>query len=64
MDTREVFKQMRKETGLSQVKFGEYMSIPRRTIEDWESGKHNPPEYVVRLIAYKLRMEGMIESEI
>ena len=64
MDTREILKQMRKETGMSQVKYAEYMGIPRRTIEDWESGKHVPPEYVVRLIAYKLRMEGLIEIEI
>ena len=64
MDTKEVLKQMRKETGLSQVKFGEYMGIPRRTIEDWERGLNRPPEYVVRMIAYKLHAEGMIEKEI
>ena len=63
MDTRQEIRRMRRETGMSQVKFSEYFGIPRRTVEDWESGKHNPPEYVVRLIAYKLAMEGLIEKE-
>lgn len=56
MDTREQLKKMRAETGMSQVKFAEYMGIPRRTIEEWERGSRKPPEYVVRLIAYKLHV--------
>ena len=64
MDTREQLKKMRAETGMSQVKFAEYMGIPRRTIEEWERGSRKPPEYVVRLIAYKLHVEGLISSDL
>ena len=64
LDTREQLKKMRAETGMSQVKFAEYMGIPRRTIEEWERGSRKPPEYVVRLIAYKLHVEGLISSDL
>ena len=56
-------KNMRNETGMSQVKFAEYFEIPRRTLEDWERGIRKPPGYVVRLIAYKLEMEGLIGKD-
>ena len=56
-------KQLRGETGMSQVKFAEYFEIPRRTIEDWERGIRIPPDYVVRLLAYKLAMEGLIGKD-
>lgn len=54
-------KEMRAETGLSQVKFAEYLGIPRRTIENWESGVNDCPKYVKELIEYRLRNEGMIK---
>jgi DNA-binding transcriptional regulator YiaG len=34
------------------------LGIPLRTIEDWDSGRRKPPEYVVSLIIYKLTAEG------
>ena len=43
-------KEIRKRTGLSQAKFGEKYNIPKRTIEDWESEKRTPPEYVTALL--------------
>lgn len=49
-------------SGMSQAKFAQYFGIPKRTIEDWCSGKHLPPEYVVNLIRYKLVKEGIIEG--
>ncbi len=63
MDYRAKIKEMRKGTGMSQVKFAEYFGIPRRTVEDWERGLNKPPGYVVRLIAYKLAMEGLIRKD-
>lgn len=53
-------KQLREQTGLSQQKFGNFLGIPKRTIEDWEQGLRTPPAYVVELIEYKLRKEGVI----
>jgi hypothetical protein len=34
------------------------LGIPLRTIEDWDSGRRKPPEYVVSLIIYRLTAEG------
>ena len=56
-------KEMRAETGLSQVKFAEHLNIPRRTIENWESETNSCPPYVRELIQFRLTTEGMIKGE-
>lgn len=61
MECRELLKQIRSETGMSQKRFAAYFRIPIRTYEDWERGVRKMPEYLLRLIAYKLWMKGMIE---
>ena len=43
-------KELRKLTGLSQEKFSSLYGIPKRTIENWETGKRNPPDYVINLL--------------
>ena len=43
-------KEIRQLTGLSQQKFGELYHIPKRTIEDWESKKREPPGYTLELL--------------
>ena len=48
-------KELRTTTGLSQAKFAKLLEIPTRTIEDWESGRHKPPAYVVKLIEFYLK---------
>lgn len=53
-------KEIRQSTGLSQAKFCEALEIPRRTLEDWETGKSNPPSYVVNLIAYRVKHDKSI----
>ena len=63
MGPREQIKKMRAETGLSQVKFAGYFGIPRRTLEQWEAGQREPADYLVRLMAYKLAMEGLIRKD-
>jgi DNA-binding transcriptional regulator YiaG len=48
-------KELRQRTGLSQAKFGEALGgIPLRTLQDWEHGKRTPPEWVVKLIAFRV----------
>lgn len=55
-------KEMRTQTGLTQQGFGDLLKIPRRTIQEWENGRRNPPEYIIDLIEYKLKNEGLIEG--
>lgn len=45
-------KALREETGLTQRAFSDMLGIPKRSIENWESGVSNPPKYVVRLISF------------
>ena len=47
-------KQLRATTGLSQAKFAKLLEIPTRTVEDWDSGRHKPPKYVITLIKFYL----------
>lgn len=55
------FKELRSLSGMTQAKFCEYFEIPRRTVEAWDMGERTPPEYVIGLMEYKLRKEGIIK---
>lgn len=44
-------RQIRKHTGLTQAAFGTRFVIPRRTIQNWESGTNECPAYVRLLLA-------------
>lgn len=56
-------KQLRTMSGMTQAQFADYFNIPKRTVENWETGVRTPPEYVVRLIEYKLTNEGKIKRQ-
>lgn len=48
-------KEARKTAGLTQKRMSELLLIPLRTIENWESGKRNPPLWAENLIVEKLQ---------
>ena len=50
-------KEIRALTGLSQAKFSALYGIPQRTLESWEMGERNPPEYVLRLLQRVVMMD-------
>ncbi|WP_455057835.1 helix-turn-helix domain-containing protein [Jutongia sp.] len=43
-------KEIRDITGLSQVEFGKKYDIPRRTIQNWETGERQCPPYMLKLL--------------
>lgn len=43
-------KEMRELLGVSQDKFSLMYEIPKRTIENWEQGKRQCPQYVLSLL--------------
>ena len=45
----------RADAGYTQQQMAEAMSIPKRTIQDWERSIGAPPPYVQRLILNELR---------
>ena len=47
-------KDLRKSCNLTQKEFAEYFHIPLSTLRKWEQGESNPPEYLLRLLAYTL----------
>lgn len=64
MDTREKLIELRKQMGMKRTEFCEYFGIPYRTVEDWETGKRNMPEYLLRLMYYKAKAEQlMVETQ-
>ncbi len=63
MEIAEIIYNLRLETELSRKDFAEKLRIPLRTIEDWEAGRRKPPEYIPRLIAYKIKYDKLIEEQ-
>lgn len=59
MGLREEMIELRKSTGMNKRQFSEYFGIPYRTFQDWELGSRRVPEYLFRLMAYKVKMEGL-----
>lgn len=43
-------KEMRLLLQVSRTEFSRQYHIPLRTLEDWENGKRNPPNYVLELL--------------
>jgi len=55
--TENEFRSARKRLRMTQRKLSEILGIPKRTIEEWEGGRRNPPEWVKKLVLEK--MESM-----
>lgn len=53
-------KELRKESGLSQKKFADYVRIPFRNIQNWEQGYRKPPDYVVDMVNRIIELERTI----
>lgn len=51
------FKAIREQAGMNRKDFSDWLGIPYRTMQEWELGRRQAPDYVLRLIAYKVKME-------
>ena len=63
MERRQELIEIRQKTGLNRKEFAAYFDIPYRTMTDWELGNRQMPDYLLRLIAYKTRMEQLSTGE-
>ena len=54
------FKELRQASGMTQKAFAEYFGIPKRTVENWDSDRRKCPEYLLKLMQYKLENEKRI----
>lgn len=48
-------KEMRQMLDMTQEMFSQRYNIPKRTIENWESGKRTPPTYVLEMLENAVR---------
>ena len=59
---KEQLIKLRKDTGMTRKEFCEYFDIPYRTMTDWELGHRTMPDYLLRLMTYKVKMEAMMKK--
>lgn len=59
METKDRIKALRESTGMNRKEFCEYFGIPYRTVTEWERGTRKMPDYVLRLLAYKTKMDNL-----
>ena len=51
-------KRMRSYLKMTQDEFSNAYGIPVRTLQQWESGRRNPPEYVINLLERAVKEDG------
>ncbi|MBE5950545.1 MAG: DUF1016 family protein [Lachnospiraceae bacterium] len=56
-------KKMREELGMNRTEFSQYIGIPLRTLEEWEAGRRQMPEYVLRLLVYYTKIERLLKEK-
>ena len=62
MSIAERITELRESVDENRTEFSKHTGIPVRTIEDWESGRRTPPEYIPRLLAYQLEYEKLTKK--
>ena len=63
MECKTKIKELRKMTGMNRREFCDYFQIPYSTVTDWERDQRHAPDYLLRLMEYKIRMEGLVKKE-
>lgn len=59
--TAEDFLSLRKQTGMNRKEFSDYLGIPYRTMQDWEFGNRQAPDYLFSLIKEKVQNDAASE---
>ena len=62
MDRGSQIKELREKMGMNRREFCDYYGIPYRTVQDWEAGKRELPDYLLRLIIYRAEIEHAIKG--
>ena len=63
MNIAKKIRELRESVDENRTEFSKHTGIPVRTIEDWESGRRTPPEYIPRLLAYQLKYEEIVNRQ-
>ena len=62
MEASEELRKLRESTGMNRKEFCEYFEIPYMTETDWELGNRRVPQYLLRLMEYKVRIEQLADK--
>ena len=57
------FREILHESGMNLKQFSEYFEIPYRTVQSWKLGERKCPDYVLKLILYRLENEQKKKGE-
>lgn len=57
-------KKIRESTGMNRKELCEYFEMPYMTETDWELGNRRIPQYLLRLMAYKIEIEKLANKKI
>ncbi len=60
---KDELRKLRESTGMNRKEFCEYFEIPYMTETDWELGNRRVPQYLFRLMEYKIQMEKLEEKK-
>ena len=56
-------REARKAAGLTQQKMSDILGIPKRTIENWDSGQRKPATWAIKLIIEELERIAKIKAK-
>ena len=62
MEIKDQVRTLRESTGMNRKEFCIYFGIPYRTMTEWELGHRKLPDYVLRMMAYQVKMEQLDKS--
>ena len=63
MDYKSKIIALRESTGMNRKDFCNLVHIPYRTMTEWELDNRHAPDYVIRLLEYYIRNEGLMVKE-
>ena len=63
MDCKNRIIKLRESTGLNRKDFCKLVHIPYRTMTEWELDNRHAPDYVLWLLEYYIRNEGLMVKE-
>ena len=63
LDLRTQLIELRSSTGMNRREFADYFGIPYRTVQEWELGNRKMPDYLLRLMCYKVKIEKLDKTD-
>ncbi len=63
MEDRDKLRKLRESTGMNRKEFCKYFEIPYMTETDWELGNRRVPQYLLRLMEYKVHVERLADKK-